>query len=91
MLRSAAHHQRAPFHPALASTAGTLCCAAQVNTVIDEVAQYAESNARLMAAVRAHNLSKIPAEERKRVQDMYHNIAVSCVGTARVSGLCWTR
>eukprot|EP00877_Chromochloris_zofingiensis_P004965 jgi/Chrzof1/1446/Cz10g08080.t1 len=46
----------------------------KVNAAIDEVAMYADSNHRWMHAVRAHQVSRIPADDRKRAQEMFHSI-----------------
>lgn len=55
-----------------------LCfCCSQVNAAIDEVAGFAESVHKSMAAVARNQLGRMGAEERQRLHGMYHNIAVS--------------
>lgn len=60
------------------------CCMLQVNAAIDEVAMYADSNHRWMHAVRAHQVSRIPADDRKRAQEMFHSIEVRTLACDQV-------
>lgn len=52
----------------------------RVNAALDEAALHAEQLARWMGAVRAHQLSRVPADERKRAADIFHMLAVRMAG-----------
>lgn len=48
----------------------------QVNAAVDELAGFSEANHKAMASVARNQLSRVAAEERVRLQDLYHHIAV---------------
>lgn len=66
-----------PTGPASRRCAPVLLHHVQVNAALDEAALHAEQLARWMAAVRAHAVQRVPAEERKRASELFHAIAVS--------------
>eukprot|EP00879_Flechtneria_rotunda_P009534 GHRR01009980.1.p1 GENE.GHRR01009980.1~~GHRR01009980.1.p1 ORF type:complete len:325 (+),score=115.48 GHRR01009980.1:67-1041(+) len=47
----------------------------KVNAALDELAGFAEACHKSMAAMSRNQLSRMPAEDRHRMQDMYHSIA----------------
>jgi hypothetical protein len=53
----------------------------QVNAALDEVAKMSEVNYRLMAAQKSNSMARIAPADRKRVGDMFYNIAVSNFST----------
>jgi hypothetical protein len=48
----------------------------QINAAVDELAGFAEANARLMAAARS-NSAKLVGAERKHATELLHSVAVS--------------
>jgi hypothetical protein len=48
----------------------------QVNAAVDELAGFAEACAKAMSSVARNQLARVGAEERIRLQELYHSIAV---------------
>ncbi len=49
----------------------------QANAAVDDMAAFAETTSKAMAAVRGNATSRIPVEERKWAQELFHSVAVS--------------
>jgi hypothetical protein len=55
-----------------------ICCLClQVNAAVEELAGFAETCAKAMSSVARNQLARVGAEERIRLQELYHSIAVS--------------
>jgi hypothetical protein len=48
----------------------------QANAAVDDMAAFAEATSKTMAAVRGNVSSRIPAEDRKYAQELFHTVAV---------------
>jgi hypothetical protein len=57
----------------------------QVNAAVDELAGFAEGCAKAMSSVARNQLSRVGAEERIRLQELYHGIAVSILTLSLLS------